>query len=97
MRLFWIWSVLPFLARRTLGTDCEASAEQLGAPSVVKDTTTAQELEEAVSCGGSFAVEWVGFITLETPIVVNENTTLSVKGAGDGSSWTDGANHQPLF
>lgn len=97
MSLHSICSLLLFLAIRASGIDCGTSSEQIVAPLVVGDTAGATQLAEALYCGGSFSVEWLGFVTLEAPIIVYENSTLNVKGAEDGSSWVDGADQHQLF
>lgn len=75
------------------------STETVTVPSIVEDTAGALQLADAMDCvdGGSFDVEWIGFVSLETAIVVKQNTVLSVTGAEDGSSWVDGANEHSLF
>ena len=90
-------TILLLLASRASGGNCGTSGRSVVAPSVVKNTSAATQLAAAVSCDGSFSVEWVGFVTIDTTIVVSENTTLKVTGAADGSSWIDGATRRPLF
>ena len=74
------------------------NSSQLVVPPIVEDTEGANQLAEAVNCsGGSFDVEWVGSVKLETAIRVLDGTTLSVTGAFDGSSRIDGFNETSLF
>ena len=64
---------------------------------VIKDSTDADELIEAVGCsGGVFDVTWEGFISVGRPIRIVGGTILTITGAGD-SPTIDGGNHTQLF
>lgn len=97
MSLGSICSLLLLLASRASGIECGTSSGQTVAPSVVEDTAGAMQLAEALYCGGSFSVEWLTFVSLETTIIVHANSTLNVTGVKGGSSWVDGANQLQLF
>ena len=89
-------AVLLLASWRSGATPCNSS--QVVVPPRVDDTEDAYQLAEALNCtGGSFDVEWVGSVKLETAIRVLDGTTLSVTGASDGSSRIDGANETSLF
>ena len=64
---------------------------------VVENTTQAQALAEAVNCsGGSFEVEWKGTIIVDTEIVIEDGTAITIVGAGSGAV-IDGGGITRLF
>lgn len=80
----------------TAAVPCAPS--QLNALLVVEDTAGALNLVEAVNCsGGSFDVEWVGSVFVEETIRLSGGTSLSIKGAVDGTSVANGGNVTLLF
>lgn len=88
--------VLLLASWKSAATPCNSS--QILVPTRVGDTESAYRLAEAVDCsGGSFDVEWVGSVRMETAIRVTDGTTLRVTGASDGSSFIDGSNETSLF
>lgn len=74
------------------------SSSSLVPPMVVKTSTEATQLAEAVNCsGGIFSVEWKGRVTLDREIKIGTNTSLEVIGETNGASYVDGMDEHPLF
>lgn len=89
--------LLLFHSQGSAAVPC-TSSQLASAPIVVEDTAGALRLKAAVDCsGGSFDVEWVGFVLVEEPISVLGGTTVSITGAVDKTSIVNGANLTPLF
>ena len=64
---------------------------------VVETTADVQALAEAVNCsGGNFTVEWKADIIVDTEIVIEDGTAITIVGAGSGAV-IDGGGITRLF
>ena len=64
---------------------------------MVKDTAGARDLAEAVNCsGGTFNVEWLGFVVVDVSIAVRQGSALNITGV-DADASVDGDGTTQLF
>ena len=65
---------------------------------VVENATQVQALAEAINCsGGTFEVEWIGTIVIDTEIAVTSGTVLNITGSMGSSAILDGGGNTRLF